>query len=1337
MRNNIICITISFVISLVFSHIAVGSNSSDITYSVKDGLSNNTVKAICRDEKGYVWIGTKNGLNRLDGYGITNYYHQPSRDSKQPNDIVSIDRLSDGLLWIGTFSGIVLFNPDNESYIDIRSRYEGSKYPRSVVTGLHETSEGDIYVATKQGLFLFSKEGKCSELTEFEDSYIHSLTPVSDYRILIDIVDSGLCEYYTSTHNLRNLLPNTSGFTVMKGLKHGTGDIWLAKDLRHLYRYNPTTGSLDKLRCTYSPEVRIDNNFVHDLARSDSNTILMATDYGLIRLDTGSMHLSAESGIDSSRRLMSVVRDEQDNIWVGTFGQGAVCHTPVKNAFTHHTLSPDPTKTISVVGRMGMSEGKLWIGHTGGLLTLDTSSPNAEVNNIPLSAMLPATDPELYHMSPQPDGSILLYFLNSGIYRYDPAGKRLERCLSSLSGDEQVRAIATDAQGQIWVAADDLAFVNDSTGMIDKNLSTNFSGITRYMLTQDILPYRDDMIVGARTNGVLIFHRNPDSPEHYFKGDHPEIPYLKDINVCVLYEDSKENIWVGTYDSGLYRWNPKAADVKRFDTSDGLVHNSICAIQEDADGDIWVAAVNGLSRIKPDGSIINFTRENGFPLDENSAKAIILADNGHLFIGGNNGIAELDPSLLYTSSKSTPLVAISMLETLNPPDSPNYIHLSHPADNKSIELPYNNSSIRIRFSTLDFSNPKGYKFAYRLKGLGEEWLSTELNEVTYTNLQPGDYTFEVKARDYEGNWSESPTAFSFEVSSAPWATWWAKTLYAIFIIGFIILIMRYFQQRKTMKHKQEIERIEKENIRKNYQMRIELFTNFSHELRTPLTLISGPLNDLIADRRLPASLHPTVRQIQKSSNRLMLLVNQLLDFRKFEHGAMQLQLSRINTATFIKEQIGNFHLLLEKHDITLTYNNSYHRDDIWADADLLSKVVFNLLSNAIKHSPDGSTIEITTAPTADNTGLDISIFDHGEGVRDQDKTRIFDPFYQVGSNNKKEMFGSGIGLSLVQYIVNLHKGRVWEDGKYGCGAVFHVVIPSGKEHFEQANVTYINEPDDSRSLADRTLSDIGDTPAASERVYIEGRPNILVVEDDEDLRAYICNKINAKMNVKAATNGKEALEMARQEMPDLIVSDVVMPVMDGIELCQAVKSDMSLAHIPVILLTARTLEEHISEGYQALADDYVLKPFNHNILKAKIESLLKNRARLRALFSEKLQATEIPVEEIKEENPFMKRIIELINGQAHDPDLSVEYLYTEMGMSRTQFFRKIKALSDLSPNKLILNIRMKMAVEKFKAGGKNISEVAYEVGFSDPAYFSKVFKSVFGITPTEYMAEQH
>lgn len=434
MRNGILRIVISVLTFIAISHIASGSNSSDIIYSVKDGLSNNTVKAICRDDKGYVWIGTKNGLNRLDGYGISNYYHHPSRESKQPNDIVSIDRLSDGLLWIGTFSGIVLFNPDDESYIDIRSRYEGPKYPLSVVTGLHETSDGDVYVATKQGLFLFSKDGKCSVIKDFQDSYIHSLTPASDNSMIIDIVDRGLFIYDTSAQRVRGLLPCPSGFTVMKGLKDDPENIWLAKDLRHIYRYNPISDRLETLSCTYSPDVRMDNNFIHDITRSDSVTILMATDHGLIHLDTRRMHLSADRGINSSRRLMSVLRDRQGNIWVGTFGQGAVCHPPIKNAFTHHTLTDDPTRSVSVVGHMGMNGGKLWIGHTGGLLTLDSS--NGNVHNIPLSTKLPVTDPELYHMAPQPDGSILLYFLNSGIYRYDPSTDRLERSISSLAGEE-------------------------------------------------------------------------------------------------------------------------------------------------------------------------------------------------------------------------------------------------------------------------------------------------------------------------------------------------------------------------------------------------------------------------------------------------------------------------------------------------------------------------------------------------------------------------------------------------------------------------------------------------------------------------------------------------------------------------------------------------------------------------------------------------------------------------------------------------------------------------------------------------------------------------------------
>lgn len=1304
------------------------------SYSVKDGLSNSTVKAICQDDKGYIWIGTKNGLNRLDGYEIKNYYHLPNNEVRQPNDIVSINKLSDGLFWIGTFSGIVLFDPLREKFINLRERYKGVEFPSSVIVGLHEDAEKRVWVATKKGLFVF-QQGTCSYVEALHNAYIHTMVAAQPDILLLDIVNQGLIQYNLHTFKSTVLHQNAKGFSFMKGFKDSKGRIWLGEELKNLYRYFPGEESVRKVTYSALPNVPMENNYVHEIIEYNDSTLLLATDRGLVAYDIpqSRFYTNINRHLSVNDRMMTIYKDDQNALWMGTFSQGALYYHPKLFTFTHYNLttSTEHTTDIQVIGSLAESQGKLWVGHNKGMLTMSLA-PDRRLEEVNLSNNRPkGQDTELYYVYQKSEDELLLYFLNMGVYSLNLKKGSVTKTIPPLPGEAQVRAMCKDADGHLWIAEDDLSYWKEQSRQLNRDLSTNYNAITRYTLTQDILRHRNDMIVGVRTNGVWIFKYHPENEGHYFKGERLDFKELNDKNISVLYEDKAGNIWMGTYDNGLYRCNIEKQEIHYYCKDNGLVGNSICAILEErTTGDIWVSAINGLSQIKESGVIANYTLRNGFPLNEVSRKSLLQASNGCIYIGGSNGLAELNPRNLPDGHPTTPKVQISLVESLDSKDSPDHISINNFNANQEVHLPYDNSSIRIKFSALDYTS-KGYKYAYLLKETDKEWNYIEQNEVIYSNLPAGHYVFCIKACSSEGIWSEEETIISITVHPALWVTWWAKGLYALFIVIFLLVLARYYYEKKTVKYKRRIEQIEKENTERNYRMRIELFTNFSHELRTPLTLITGPVDDIINDEQLPARFKFPMKQIQKNANRLLLLVNQLMDFRKLEHGSMQLKLSSLNLPTFMSEQIDSFSELLNRYKLTISYSNNYYGNNLWVDVDLMSKVMFNLLSNAIKHSPKGSKISLLS--TVEGECIVLSVTDCGEGIAPENKDKIFDPFYQIGNGGKAEMFGSGIGLNLVQYVVKLHSGKIWLESTPGQGVTFFVSLPLGKEHFTNSNVTYTDQTIN-HTLQVEKSSVLPVEPEAEERTESsDNRLRILVVEDDDDMRQYIVSKLSKTYQVQEAPNGKAAIDRAREQMPDLIISDIMMPVMDGMELCRIVKNDMALAHIPVVLLTAKSLEEHIRDGYKALADDYVLKPFNASVLLAKVESLLRNREKLKNIFCRKLETAEIPVTEITEEDPFMQSLVELITENAQDADLSMELLYKEMSMSRTQFFRKIKAISDLSPNKLILNIRMKMAVEKFHSSNLSIAEVAYGVGFSDPAYFSKVFKSVFNQTPTDYI----
>lgn len=1312
---------------------AHGKSIVSKNYSVKDGMTDNAVKAICQDKNGYIWIGTKNGLNRLDGYDIGNYYHEASRQVRQPNDIVSIDALSDGLFWIGTFGGVVLFDPASEQYVDIRDRFRGKHYPSSIVTGVAETSAGDVIVATKQGLYRFLAEGHCDVVDGYEESYIHNMTSVSDREVILDIYDKGIYLYDIMSGRSVPLLEGRRGFTVMKGIRDRKGMVWLAGDLNDIYLYDPRNRSLTRVSGTADADVAVKDNYVHDIMEYDDGLLLLSTDKGVVLYDKERRYLYMHPSLPATGRVMSAYRDKAGNLWIGTFSEGAYYFYHNDSPFKHYTLTSRDGESLQAVGRPMEWNGSLLIGHSKGLVVMSLADPD-KVETLLDSDSGSIGGSELYFASQVGDDRMMLYFLNRGDYGYYPSTGAFTPMSTTLDADDQIRAAVSDADGNMWLAANDLVVIRADKDEADRNLSTNYGGATRHMLTQDIVRRGNSMIVGARTSGIWVFDYAPKSYEHYFKGVQPDVEELKDINVSVIFDDSKGNVWIGTYDAGVYRWRPETDDVLCLNVASGLVHNSVCAIAENpANGDIYVASINGLTKISGGRTVAVYDSDSGFPLDEVSPKSMLFAGNGRLYIGGSNGIAEFDPSLSETSVRKVEQVRISLLETLDDAGSPGHLSVAHPDASSDISLTYDNSSVRIAFSVLDFAAPKGYRYAYRLLGLDDEWHEIDHNEVIYSNLRAGSYVFEVRTRDLEGQWSETVTSLPFKVRPAVWATWWAKLLYVFFIISFIVILVLYLQHRKTTRHRQEIERIEKENIRREFQNRIELFTSVSHEFRTPLTLISGPIDDLMDDPRLPDSLRPMVRKIQRNTGRLMLLVNQLLDFRKFEHGSMRLRLSRVFPSEFMEDQIDTFRDLASRHDIDIIYTDTYGNDGIWADSDLMSKVVFNLISNAIKHSPDGGAIEVSTSSEEDGKWMVFCVRDHGDGIDASATDHIFEPFFQTGGGQMKGMAGSGIGLSLVKYVVSLHRGEVYVRSRPGEGAAFYVRLRTGLDHFKDCDVSMLEVREDDnvrRRPQGQVAEDI-----ERQTVRDSSRPTVLVVEDDVDLRDYVAGVLADAYNVISAPDGQKGLVLAESEIPDLILSDIVMPVMDGLELCKAVKDNQSTAHIPVILLTARSLDDQILEGYESMADDYIVKPFKSRILKAKIASVLLNRAKVRESVDRKLTEAEVPVEEIKREDPFLRELIDLITEYASDSSLTTETLYTSLGISRTQFFRKIKSVSDLSPNKLILNIRMKMAVEKFKEKGMTISEVAYAVGFSDPAYFSKTFKGVFGCTPSEYISE--
>lgn len=1315
------------------------------SYSVVDGLSNSSIKVIYQDKLGFVWFGTKDGLNRFDGNEFRIYRFDTNKTNTVfNNDITCITPDKNGNMWIGTFDGVALFNPFSEQFVDFNKLRIKLSQISGVVTEIYIDKAQRIWISTKKGLYLI--DPKTYEVkTLLKGLYVSCLNECVSENLLIDVDGKGLAlvDLKKIKINYLSKKPEKSRPILTKIYKDNKGHIWLGASTNNLFLFSIKDRTENLVNIVNKDGLVFNNEQIHCINELNDSTLILGTDKGLVVSELNK--LTWENGTYNlpgtillrDDRIMSLFLDNQGGLWAGTFNKGVKYYNPYRTKFNFYELKTNSELPVGIIGNIVENDGKLWIGHERGISSMDMSTGNSKYYNLQSLISKNNRNNESYFIFWKDENQICFYLLNSGLFVLDLKNMRILNRIN-IPPTSQVRSMMKDEDGKIWIAEEDLSIYDPNNLTVNNNIETNKKSYTRFTLTQDLLLLSNgNMLVGTRTKGVFQYIYKKNSFPTYSKVESLPINGLKNKNISTLFEDSKKRIWIGTYGSGLFCYDLQKNKLQIYNEATGLCHNLICGILEErVSGDIWVSTVKGVSRINvAKGKIKNYTFKTGFPLTEVSLHSFLKGSNGLFYVGGSNGIASFNPHS-FVENPYLPKVQITAVQSLTGQGESRKVNFITHTSMKHIELNYSNSFFLIKFSALNYLFPKENKYAYKLEGVDKEWVITDRNDATYTNLTEGDYVFCVKACNNDGIWNENYTTLSIRVLPPIWRTWWAKTIYIILIIGFLYLILQYLIIRRTYKYKLQIDQIEKDNIEKNYQMKISLFTNFSHELRTPLTLIVGPIADMLHDLDLPDKFHYPIQLINKNANRLMLLVNQLMDFRKLEYGAMKLQAQNVDISTFMNDLIDSFDDFAQRKQIRIIRSYEYSGNDVWFDVSLMEKVFFNLISNALKNSSEGDII--TFRAFQEDQCLVISVKDTGAGIETQNLERIFDPFYQVNQGNSAGMFGSGIGLNLSKDIVTLHQGSIWATSILGEGSTFYVKLLLGNKHLKRldlADQSVGKDIDLNKHLEKISLSVIESDSQSIHKSNIPSKTLVLIVEDDADLRQYIKAHLNSEYTIIEAVNGKEGFEIATDQLPDLIVSDVMMPMMNGIELCDQIKTDMRTAHIPVILLTARIMTTQIQEGYQHGADDYILKPFDATLLKVRVQNLIESRLKLRKLFGNKFSIPDIEILELSSNDIFMQKLIELIQKNISDSEFGIEDICDEIGMSRAQLFRKIKVLTDSSPNKIIMQIRMKMAVALLKTNNYNVADVAYQVGFSDPAYFSKYFRSVYNMTPSEYISK--
>jgi signal transduction histidine kinase/DNA-binding response OmpR family regulator len=824
-----------------------------------------------------------------------------------------------------------------------------------------------------------------------------------------------------------------------------------------------------------------------------------------------------------------------------------------------------------------------------------------------------------------------------------------------------------------------------------------------------------------------------------------------------IYEDKEGNFWVADYFTGLNLYDrEKGAVIASYGQEEGLASNSIIGILEDDQNNLWIATAFGLSKFNiKTRTFRNYYKEDGLP--DNEFTIGNQGPDGKMYFNTNGGLIVFHPDSIK-DDPTPPQVVLSGISLFNRPgEKLNYEGFI--SELKEITLPYDQNDLRFDYVGLHYSVPSRNKYKYILENFDDDWVDAgNQRYATYTNLDPGEYVFRATASNKDGVWNQTGISITLIITPPWWQTTWAYLFYILSTVGIIYFIWKAQLKRLRIKHEYEMSIFEAQKLHEVDELKSRFFTNISHEFRTPLTLILGPVKQVI-ERIKDEKTKDDLSIVHRNANKLLELVNQLLDISKLESGNMKLQTTPQNFIPLLKALVLSFTSYAERKRITLKFNTTENEIIVYLDKDKVEKVITNILSNAFKFTPKGGRIEVTvTRSLSSSVGhshseldsespnemkklkrvqldnyVEISISDTGIGIPKEKMSKIFDRFYQVDGSHTREQEGTGIGLSLTKELVELHRGKIEVESEEGKGTTVTISIPLGKEYLKPEEIC----ESDKNEVSSETKETIYFEETKSEKFDLNlitqiEKPILLIVEDNSDVRNYIKDNLIKDYRILEAVDGEDGWNKSIEQIPDLIVSDVMMPKMDGFELCKKLKTDGRTSHIPVILLTAKAAKQDKIEGYDIGADEYIMKPFEPDELRVRIKNLIEQRKRLHEHFQKKGILDLDQSKFTSFDKKFLQKAFDIITQKISDSSFTVEAFADNLAVSRSLLHKKIVALTGEAPRDLIRRIRLKKAAELIEKKFGNLSEIALEVGFDNPAYFSECFKKQFGISPSQY-----
>jgi signal transduction histidine kinase/ligand-binding sensor domain-containing protein/DNA-binding response OmpR family regulator len=1329
------------IIAVIVPVLLFSNNQVFKKFDINQGLSNNSCQGLAIDRQGFLWIGTESGLNRFDGDKFKNYYSSETKlnsiNSNELNDVYA-DK-TDDIIWVGTERmGLNAYNYSTHKFTHyVRKSKNLNGISSNGVMSLSGESSGNLWVSTYEGgVDLLDK--KNNRFIHYNQSTIQGL--VSNYtrcaiddsqgNLYIGHLVSGLSivslknktsvNFKSNPKNPKSI-PSNEVYSIFidskKRIWIGTYDglALFNKETKKftVFKHNSNPGSL---RANFIITINEINNEIW--IGTVAGIEILEEQYGITENPDKVVfkHIPASDNMYglSYPIVHRIIQDNFKNIWIGTLGGGVDFMTSKTGYFNTYTHTPNSnainnlTKSI-VLGLCIDSNNQLWAGVDGG--GVDIFSNAVKIRNY--SAENKAI-PENRVLSFYKDAknNIWLGTFNGHILCFNPFSKKFSSLTGFDPGIVQIKSFYEDKYHNLWIAAESGLYVYNRISGEKKSYNTTNSPLLHNVVRAVSGDNQGRIWVGLLGGGLQIF-----TPDFHLIKSYPVSKGFYGINH--IYCDTKNRMWVSTR-QGLILFNNNDTGFTTFSMKDGLADNYVRAVTEGTEDKIWISTNRGLSCLDvTKNHIQNFNQQDGIPLGNFMNGAVAKSSDGTIYFGSENGICYFNSNMPLPSYNLPPVYVtnFSVLDKKNTPTGEfDDLPVSH-----DINLTYKQSTFTISFNVPDYSLNDMIEFSYQLKGLDDSWYNIHNEKsLTFRNLRPGKYTFSIKKRLRNQDWSNTITTLEINIRPPFWFAWWAEIIYAIIILLTALYIVRFYKNKLNLENSLLYEKKTHKHEHELNEERLRFYTNITHELRTPLTLIRGPLEDLISNKSLEPSVAKKLNSIHRSANRLLELITQILEFRKSETHNRKLSIEYGNIATLVLETGLKYKELNQNKEVEIKIELPPGLTEMYYDSEVVTIILDNLISNALKYTSRGEIkLALQYVKSQEESIAEIIISDTGYGITADALPHIFESYYQEKGKHHKS--GTGIGLSLVKNMVELHQGSIRVVSTPNQGTTFTIRFFTDNIYPDAFHAA-LHHPD-----LERVEENVPESISANQVM--------LIVEDNDEIRQYIRDCFAEKFEVLVAEDGKEGLKLAQESTPDIIISDILMPQMTGIELCKQIKDDIKTSHIPVILLTAKDTLQDKTEGYSMGADSYITKPFSANLLQSRVANLLEQRKKLSILYStkdnEKRAIFNKSLNEL--DKKFIEKVTAIIESNLESDQINIVQIASRLNISHSTLYRKIKAVTGLTINDFIRKIQMKNAEELILSGKYKLNQIMYMVGINSTGHFRECFKEEFGITPKEYI----